>query len=90
MIFSTGERIIRSWSAAENGRAMQIIDPHIHMISRTTDDYRLMAETGIVAVGEPAFCPGTDRQHPQSHLDYFNHLTTFEPARLPVDWPPAY
>ncbi len=60
---------------------MQIIDPHIHMLSRTTDDYRIMAEAGIVAVCEPAFWLGTDRRYPESHLDYFNHLTTFEPAR---------
>ena len=60
---------------------MRIIDPHIHMMSRTTDDYALMAEAGIVAVCEPAFWLGTDRQYPESHLDYFNHLTTFEPKR---------
>jgi hypothetical protein len=60
---------------------MRIIDPHIHMLSRTTDDYRLMAEAGIAAVCEPAFWLGTDRQYPESHLDYFNHLSTFEPGR---------
>jgi uncharacterized protein len=60
---------------------MRVIDPHVHMQSRTTDDYRLMAEAGIAAVCEPAFWLGTDRQYPESHLDYFNHLTTFEPAR---------
>jgi hypothetical protein len=60
---------------------MKIIDPHIHMLERTTDEYRLMAEAGIVAVCEPAFWPGTDRLYPESHLDYFNHLTTFEPGR---------
>jgi len=60
---------------------MRIIDPHVHMTSRTTDDYALMAEAGIAAVCEPAFWLGSDRQYPESHLDYFNHLTTFEPAR---------
>ncbi len=60
---------------------MRMIDPHIHMQSRTTDDYRLMAAAGIAAVCEPAFWPGADRQYPESHLDYFNILTTFEPAR---------
>jgi predicted metal-dependent TIM-barrel fold hydrolase len=60
---------------------MRIIDPHIHMLSRTTDDYRLMAEAGVAAVCEPAFWLGTDRQYPESHLDYFNHLATFEPGR---------
>jgi len=60
---------------------MRIIDPHIHMQSRTTDDYSLMSEAGIVAVCEPAFWLGTDRRWPESHLDYFNHLSTFEPKR---------
>ena len=60
---------------------MRIIDPHIHMQSRTTDDYRLMADSGIEVVCEPAFWPGADRLYPESHLDYFNILTTFEPAR---------
>jgi len=60
---------------------MRIIDPHIHMLSRTTDDYALMAEAGIVAVCEPAFWPGTDRLFAESHFDYFNHMTTFEPRR---------
>jgi predicted metal-dependent TIM-barrel fold hydrolase len=60
---------------------MRIVDPHIHMLSRTTDDYRIMAETGVAAVCEPAFWLGLDRQYPESHLDYFNLLTTFEPAR---------
>jgi len=60
---------------------MKIIDPHIHMLARTTDEYRLMAEAGIVAVCEPASCPGADRRYAESHLDAFNHLTTFEPDR---------
>jgi predicted metal-dependent TIM-barrel fold hydrolase len=30
------------------------IDPHIHMISRVTDDYHRMAQCGCVAVSEPA------------------------------------
>lgn len=29
------------------------IDPHAHMISRTTDDYEAMARAGVVAVIEP-------------------------------------
>ncbi len=60
---------------------MRFIDPHIHMTSRTTDDYGLMAEAGYAAVCEPAFWPGTDRRYAGSHFDYFNHLTTFEPKR---------
>ena len=34
---------------------MAYIDPHIHMVSRTTDDYRRMAQAGCVAITEPAF-----------------------------------
>src|SRR6185503_11373233 len=31
------------------------IDPHAHMIARTTADYEAMARAGVVAVIEPAF-----------------------------------
>ena len=34
---------------------MMLIDPHAHMISRTTDDYEAMANAGVVALIEPAF-----------------------------------
>ena len=37
------------------------LDPHIHMISRTTDDYQRMAYAGCAAVSEPAFWAGFDR-----------------------------
>ena len=60
---------------------MQYIEPHIHMISRTTDDYHQMALAGCVACTEPAFWAGYDRPSPQAFADYFEHLTTFEPAR---------
>ena len=30
------------------------IDPHIHMVSRVTDDYKRMALAGCVLVSEPA------------------------------------
>ena len=40
---------------------MMIIDPHAHMISRTTDDYQAMAAAGVVAVIEPAFWLGQPR-----------------------------
>jgi len=58
-----------------------MIDPHVHMYSRTTDDYEQMRLAGIEAVVEPAFWGGCDKTSADSHLDYFNHLTTFEPAR---------
>ena len=60
---------------------MRYIDPHIHMISRTTDDYRRMALAGCVAVTEPAFWAGYDRSSPRGFYDYFRQLTEFEPGR---------
>ncbi len=60
---------------------MKYIDMHAHMISRTTDDYRQMALTGCLAVTEPAFWAGYDRRSADVFADYFDHLTTFEPAR---------
>jgi predicted metal-dependent TIM-barrel fold hydrolase len=58
-----------------------LIDPHIHMVSRTTDDYAAMAGHGIVAVTEPAFWPGFDRRSVESFADYFEQLTVVEPVR---------
>jgi len=60
---------------------MRYIDPHIHMVSRTTDDYLFMARCGVVACTEPAFWAGFDRSGPQSFYDYFRHLTDYEPRR---------
>ncbi len=60
---------------------MQYIDPHIHMVSRTTDDYQRMAQAGCVAVTEPAFWAGFDRSSPQGFYDYFRQLTEYEPRR---------
>ena len=37
---------------------MLFFDPHIHMVSRTTDDYERMHAAGIVGVVEPAFWQG--------------------------------
>ena len=56
------------------------IDPHAHMVSRTTDDYLMMARMGCVAVSEPAFWAGFDRS-PEGFRDYFRHLTDIEPKR---------
>jgi predicted metal-dependent TIM-barrel fold hydrolase len=57
------------------------IDPHIHMISRITDDYHRMAQCGCVAVSEPAFWAGFDRGSAEGFRDYFRHLTEIEPKR---------
>lgn len=60
---------------------MNYVDPHIHMVSRITDDYVRMARAGCVAISEPAFWAGFDRGSPESFADYFRHLTEFEPRR---------
>ena len=60
---------------------MTYIDPHIHMISRTTDDYQRMAQAGCVAITEPAFWAGFDRSSAQGFYDYFRQLTEYEPRR---------
>jgi len=60
---------------------MKFIDPHIHCVSRTTDDYLYMARAGVVAVSEPAFWAGFDRSSASSFADYFHHLTDIEPQR---------
>lgn len=60
---------------------MQFIDPHIHVISRTTDDYEAMQAAGVVAVIEPAFWLGQPRTRVGSFQDYFNSLVGFERFR---------
>jgi predicted metal-dependent TIM-barrel fold hydrolase len=60
---------------------MRYIEPHGHMVSRTTDDYQDMATAGCVAVCEPAFWAGFDRSSAQGFYDYFRQLTDFEPKR---------
>ncbi|MEU6805908.1 TatD family hydrolase [Streptomyces neyagawaensis] len=60
---------------------MRIFDPHIHMTSRTTDDYEAMHEAGVRAVVEPAFWLGQPRTSPATFLDYFDSLLGWEPFR---------
>ncbi len=60
---------------------MMFIDPHAHMISRTTDDYEAMAAAGVVALIEPAFWLGQPRTNAGSYLDYLSTLVGFERFR---------
>ena len=60
---------------------MKMFDPHIHMTSRTTDDYAAMAEAGIMAIVEPAFWLGQPRTQAGSFEDYFNSLLGWERFR---------
>ena len=57
------------------------IDPHIHMSSRTTDDYQAMAKAGIVAVIEPSFWLGQPRTSVDSYKDYLSSLVGWERFR---------
>jgi uncharacterized protein len=60
---------------------MKLFDPHIHMTSRTTDDYQAMAAAGIAALVEPAFWLGQPRTHVGTFDDYFASLVGWEPFR---------
>ena len=60
---------------------MRYIEPHAHMVSRTTDDYVAMVTAGCAAVCEPAFWAGFDRSGVQGFYDYFCQLTDYEPKR---------
>ncbi|MBE9557720.1 MAG: TatD family hydrolase [Proteobacteria bacterium] len=60
---------------------MNVIDPHIHMSARTTDDYEAMAAAGVVAVIEPAFWLGQPRTNVGSFIDYYSSLIGWERFR---------
>jgi hypothetical protein len=60
---------------------MRIFDPHIHMSSRTTDDYQRMADAGVRALVEPAFWLGQPRTSVGTFVDYFDSLLGWEPFR---------
>ena len=61
---------------------MKFIDPHIHCVSRTTDDYSVHGPS-------PAWSPCPSRRsgpatiaaRASSFADYFRHLTDVEPKR---------
>ena len=60
---------------------MMFIDPHAHMISRTTDDYEAMAAAGVVAVIEPAFWVGQPRTFVGTYIDYLASIVGWERFR---------
>ena len=60
---------------------LRILDPHIHMTSRTTDDYEAMYAAGVRAVVEPAFWLGQPRTSVGSFTDYFDSLLGWERFR---------
>lgn len=57
------------------------IDPHLHAVSRTTDDYEAMRKAGVVAIIEPAFWLGQPRTEVGSFKDYFSTLVGWERFR---------
>ncbi|NDV48603.1 hydrolase TatD [Yangia sp. PrR007] len=58
-----------------------LIDPHAHMISRTTDDYEAMAAAGVVALIEPAFWLGQPRTFVGTYVDYLSTIVGWERFR---------
>jgi predicted metal-dependent TIM-barrel fold hydrolase len=60
---------------------MMFIDPHTHMISRTTDDYEAMAAAGVVACIEPAFWIGQPRTYVGTYIDYLSTIIGWERFR---------
>ncbi|HEX2135245.1 MAG TPA: TatD family hydrolase [Microvirga sp.] len=78
-------RRLEQQSAQRQARTLapgtMIIDPHAHMIARTTDDYEAMARAGVVAVIEPAFWLGQPRTNVGTYMDYLSTITGFERFR---------
>jgi predicted metal-dependent TIM-barrel fold hydrolase len=62
-------------------RGKRFFDPHVHMTSRTTDDYQAMADAGIVGLIEPAFWLGQPRTGIDTFRDYYNSLIGWERFR---------
>jgi len=60
---------------------MIFIEPHIHMFSRTTEDYQAMYEQGIRVTVEPSFWLGSPRRHAGTFWDYFELILDFEAQR---------
>ncbi|MCG6965455.1 MAG: TatD family hydrolase [Chromatiaceae bacterium] len=60
---------------------MKYFDSHIHMLSRTTDDYENMAAAGIIGLVEPAFWQGQPRTQPGTFIDYYDSLVGWERFR---------
>ena len=77
---SEGEKLVSVLDLSDI-RGMKFFDPHIHMTSRTTDDYQAMADAGIVALIEPAFWLGQPRTGVTSFLDYYSSLLGWERFR---------
>lgn len=62
-------------------KGMKFVDPHIHMVSRTTDDYQALFDSGVLLVIEPAFWVGQPRTGLSSFKDYYSSLIGWERFR---------
>lgn len=62
-------------------KGWHFFDPHIHMTSRTTDDYQALADAGVVGIIEPAFWLGQPRTGLSTFRDYYNSLIGWERFR---------
>ncbi len=60
---------------------MFLIEPNIHVSSRTTDDYEKMYDAGIRVVVEPSHWLGSPRRYAGSFFDNFRQILEFETAR---------
>lgn len=76
---TTGEPMMPNYKDYIQG--MKFFDPHIHMTSRTTDDYEALAAAGVVAIIEPAFWLGQPRTGLSSFKDYYSSLLGWERFR---------
>jgi predicted metal-dependent TIM-barrel fold hydrolase len=59
----------------------RLFDPHIHMYSRTTDDYDAMSKAGIEVIVQPSFWLGSPRTSVGTFEDYWEHMISFETTR---------
>ncbi len=73
------DSIVQNYSEIIKG--MRFFDPHIHMTSRTTDDYQALADAGVVGIIEPAFWLGQPRTGISTFKDYYSSLVGWERFR---------
>lgn len=59
----------------------RFFEPHIHMYSRTTDDYEAMSKAGIEVIVQPSFWLGAPRTGISTFEDYWEHMISFETKR---------
>ena len=59
----------------------RFFDPHIHMYSRTTDDYEKMSLAGIEVIVQPSFWLGSPRTFVGTFIDYWEHMISYETTR---------